>query len=84
MEQLGIDPVRALGPRPHISSMLTGYVRTADNALAAVLYIGLGVMARTVVLNWIVGPLFPFLVVYFVPRRIRLWRARRSSRRAAS
>jgi len=53
-------------------------------ALAAVLYIGLGVMARTVVLNWIVGPLFPFLVVYFVPRRIRLWRARRSSRRAAS
>jgi hypothetical protein len=40
-------------------------------ALAVVVYIALGVTLRSVVLNWIVGPLFPFLVVYLVPRLLR-------------
>jgi hypothetical protein len=31
-------------------------------------YIVLGVMVKSVVLNWIVGPLFPLLVFYVVPR----------------
>jgi hypothetical protein len=40
-------------------------------ALAAAIYIPLGIWLRSPVLNWIVGPLFPFLVVYLVPRLLR-------------
>jgi uncharacterized membrane protein YfcA len=40
-------------------------------ALAAAIYIPLGVWLRTPILNWIVGPLFPFLVVYLAPRLLR-------------
>jgi hypothetical protein len=37
-------------------------------ALAAVIYVALGVRYKGLVLNWVVGPTFPFMVVYAVPR----------------
>ena len=39
--------------------------------LAAVLYVGLGLLFKGMVLNWVVGPTFPFLVVYALPRWFR-------------
>jgi hypothetical protein len=48
-------------------------------ALAVVLYIPLGVLLKTVVLNWLVGPLFPLLIVYLIPTWIRRWSSRSSS-----
>lgn len=36
--------------------------------VALVLYIVAGYFLKSVVLNWIVGPLFPLLALYFVPR----------------
>jgi hypothetical protein len=36
--------------------------------LAFVVYVVLGLLTRSVVLNWIVGPLFPLLFLYVVPR----------------
>ena len=42
--------------------------------LAAVVYVALGVRFGGLVLNWVVGPTFPFLVVYALPRWVRrLW-----------
>ena len=38
---------------------------------ALVLYIALGFFFRSVVLNWIVGPLFPLLGLYLLPRLVR-------------
>jgi uncharacterized membrane protein len=32
-----------------------------------VLYVVLGLLAKSAVLNWIVGPLFPLLVLYVIP-----------------
>ena len=39
--------------------------------LAAVAYVALGVRFKGLVLNWVVGPTFPFLVVYALPRWLR-------------
>ena len=39
--------------------------------LAFVVYIILGVLTRSVVLNWIVGPLFLLLALYLVPLAVR-------------
>ena len=39
--------------------------------LAAVAYVALGVGFKGLVLNWVVGPTFPFLVVYALPRWLR-------------
>lgn len=39
--------------------------------LVFVVYVGLGVLTRSVVLNWIVGPLFPLLALYVVPKLAR-------------
>ena len=33
-------------------------------------YVALGLLTRSVVLNWIVGPLFPLLALYLVPRTV--------------
>ena len=46
--------------------------------VALAVYVALGLVARSLVLNWIVGPLFPMLVLYLIPRtmRRRLSRAR--------
>jgi len=43
--------------------------------LAAVVYVALGVRFGGLVLNWVVGPTFPFLVVYALPRWVRRFRA---------
>lgn len=40
-------------------------------AAALVIYIALGVTVKSVVLNWIVGPLFPVIVLYAVPAAVR-------------
>jgi hypothetical protein len=45
--------------------------------LAAVTYVALGVRFKGLVLNWVVGPTFPFLVVYALPRWLRRLRAPR-------
>jgi hypothetical protein len=41
------------------------------------IYVILGLAFKSVFLNWIVGPLFPFVVMYLIPR---LWRRRTSDR----
>ncbi len=45
-------------------------------ALAA--YVVLGVLTKSVVLNWVVGPLFPLLVLYLLPRGVSALRRRTS------
>jgi hypothetical protein len=45
-------------------------------AVAAVIYIPAGVFLRTVVLNWMLGILFPLIVVYLIPKQIRRWRSK--------
>ena len=40
-------------------------------AVAALIYIPAGVFLKTVVLNWMLGILFPLIVVYLIPKRIR-------------
>jgi hypothetical protein len=34
-------------------------------------YVALGLLFKSIFLNWIVGPLFPFAVMYLIPR---MWR----------
>lgn len=46
-------------------------------AAALVIYIALGVTVKSVVLNWIVGPLFPVVVLYALPAALRRVRRRR-------
>jgi hypothetical protein len=45
------------GPRLHV--------------LAFVVYVVLGILTRSVVLNWIVGPLFLLIVLHLVPLTVR-------------
>lgn len=47
-------------------------------AVAAVVYIPAGVFLKTIVLNWIVGILFPTFVVYVIPTWLRRLRKVRS------
>lgn len=65
------------------ASTRAGGVRTSRRheeailyAVAAVVYAALGLRYTTLVLNWIVGPLFPVLVIWLVPHL-----GRRRSRR---
>jgi hypothetical protein len=34
-------------------------------------YIGLGITVKSVVLNWIIGPAWPVLLLYVIPRALR-------------
>ena len=34
-------------------------------------YVALGIVVKSAVLNWIVGPLFPLLFLYLLPRALR-------------
>ncbi len=45
---------------------------------AMAVYVVLGVTLKSVVLNWIVGPLFPLLVLYLIPTALGLRRNRDS------
>jgi hypothetical protein len=49
-------------------------------AAALALYVALGLTTKSVVLNWIVGPLFPLLVLHLIPS---LWRRLREGTRPA-
>jgi hypothetical protein len=56
---------------------VTGY------AVALVVYVGLGLLLKTAVVNWVVGPLFPLLLLGALPAvagRSRLAVARASAR----
>jgi hypothetical protein len=40
-------------------------------ALVLLVYVALGLLTRSVVLNWIIGPLFLLLALYVLPRALR-------------
>lgn len=64
------------GTETGLRSFLGRHEETVLYAVAAVVYIVLGVFLKTVILNWVVGPLFPLLVVYLIPTWVRRWRGR--------
>ena len=39
--------------------------------VALVIYVLLGLVFKSAVLNWVVGPLFPLAVLYLVPQLLR-------------
>lgn len=39
-------------------------------AVTLVAYVALGLLTRSVVLNWVVGPLFPLVALYVLPRAV--------------
>ena len=45
--------------------------------LALAVYIVLGLLLKSVFLNWIVGPTFPLVVLYLLPKAFRRDRDRR-------
>jgi hypothetical protein len=49
--------------------------------IAIAVYIPAGVFLKTVVLNWMLGILFPFIVVYLIPTRLRRMRTKRLAQR---
>jgi hypothetical protein len=40
-------------------------------AVLLAVYVALGMVLKSTVLNWIVGPLFPLVFLYLVPRFLR-------------
>jgi hypothetical protein len=42
--------------------------------LALVLYVALGLVAKSVLLNWVIGPLFPLVVIGILPA---VWKSQR-------
>lgn len=40
-------------------------------AVLLAVYVALGVVLKSAVLNWIVGPLFPLVFLYLLPRVLR-------------
>ena len=53
-------------PAPGSAPDLPGYAY----ALAFVAYVALGYWLKSVVLNWLVGPLFLLIVLHLLPRAI--------------
>lgn len=56
-----------------------GAQKEADAPVAAyvgafVVYVVLGYLFKSLLLNWIVGPLFLLIVLYLLPRAVRLGR----------
>ena len=49
---------------------------------ALLVYIPLGFFTQMVVLNWIIGPLFPLLLLYLGPTLVRRLTARRGEQRS--
>lgn len=56
---------------PAPASFLRRHEEGVLYVVAAAVYITLGVFLKSLVLNWVVGPLFPFLVVYLIPKWVR-------------
>ena len=48
----------------------------AAYATAFIVYVALGLLTRNWVLNWVVGPLFPVLALYALPRGAAMIRLR--------
>ena len=46
--------------------------------IAALIYIGLGLLFQNAVLNFVVGPLFIVAWMWFIPPLVKKWRGRRS------
>jgi len=63
--------------RPWLDAPLTWIVLVA-------VYIALGLVASSAVLNWIVGPLFPLLALWVVPRVAHVASRRSGGAEAAS
>ncbi len=47
---------------------------------AFIFYVGLSLWLKGVLLNWIIGPLFPLVVLYVVPTALRSGLGKRSRR----
>ena len=78
------------GPRPYDGHEVTLLPATADPtappeswrllvrySVALCLYVALGLALKVVVLNWIIGPLFPLVALELVPRATRRVRRQR-------
>lgn len=61
------------------SSVPSPAARPTAYIAALVVYVVLGFMWKSAVLNWIVGPLFPLVVLHLVPKL--LWPHRHGSTR---
>ena len=57
-----------------------GRATAALYAVTLVAYIAIGYLTKSVVLNWVVGPLFPLLVLYLLPRVADMVRGRSAAR----
>ena len=42
-----------------------------QHSVALVFYVALGLFLKSVVINWIAGPLFPLIVLHLIPRAAR-------------
>ena len=49
---------------------MTGRIPAAAYVFALVVYVVLGFTTKSLVLNWILGPLFPLLLLYVAPRTL--------------
>ena len=78
----------AVDPAPTRETGLARLWREHEEGLlyvvAVLVYIPLGLLVKTVVLSWVIGPLFPLLVVYLIPTWVRRLRSRRRAEEGAS
>jgi hypothetical protein len=42
--------------------------------LILVVFVALGFTFKSVVLNWVIGPIFPLITLYLIPRALGFWR----------
>jgi hypothetical protein len=70
--------------QPHQPARARTFWREHEEGLlygiAAAVYIPAGVFLKTILLNWIVGISFPFVVVYLIPMLVRKRLQRRTQR----
>jgi Flp pilus assembly protein TadB len=58
-------------PRPRRAAQRRGEIRLGWYAAALVGYVVAGYFLKSVLLNWLVGPLFLLIVLYLVPTLVR-------------
>jgi hypothetical protein len=63
--------VRSAGKSGGLSRLWRDHEEGVLYVVAGLIYIPAGVFLKTVVLNWMLGILFPLIVVYLVPKQIR-------------
>lgn len=64
------SPELAAAARPEAPVRRALHENPVAWAVLFVAYVGLGMALKSVVLNWIVGPLFPLLFLYLLPRAL--------------